>query len=183
ERILLKLAKGIPSLKHVVLAELEDASMKVVSARLGLDRDHAGYRLAELGIIILGCYLSLANRLKIRVDDDNAQDRVPILGAIQLIAGSAEVLAVHHDLRRALRVFARRVLPPKLLCARSKQHKLGEISVQYRQVRDLFLLEGGRDVGAICLQELSFAGGARNCIGCPPRPPRGTPLRLVYALD
>ena len=110
---------GLRDWNAVVLVELEDAAVKRVAARLGLHRHHAGGRLAELGVVVLRGDLRLADRLERRVDDDDAEDRIAVLGAVELIAGAAEMLAVDHRLRRALRVLARRVLPLQLLRARA----------------------------------------------------------------
>ena len=68
--------------------------MELVRARLGLHGDDTRRRLPELGVVVLRGDLRLADRLEVGVDDDDAEDRVAVLGAVELIARAAEVLAV-----------------------------------------------------------------------------------------
>ena len=109
----------------------------LVRARLGLHGDDARGGLAELGVVVLRGDLGLADRLQRRVDDDDAQDGVAVLGAVQLVAGAAEVLAVDHGLGGALRVLAGRVVPAEPLGARRQQDELGEVAVEDGQLGEL----------------------------------------------
>ena len=127
-------------------------------ARLRLHRHHARGRLAELGVVVLRGDLRLANRLEGRVDDDDAEDRIAVLGAVELIARAAEMLAVDHRLHRALRVLARRVLPAELLRAGRQQDELREVAIEHRQVGHLLRVECRRDVGAVGLEQRRTAG-------------------------
>ena len=68
------------------------------------------------------------------------------------------MLPVDHRLGGALRVFARRVLPPKLLRARRQQDELGKVAIEHRQVGNLFRIEVGGDIGAVGLQQRRSAG-------------------------
>ena len=88
------LRERIARLQAFVLEELEHAAVELLRARLGLHGDDAGGRLAELGVVVLRGDLGLADRLEGGIDDDDAEDRVAVLGAVELIAGAAEVLAV-----------------------------------------------------------------------------------------
>src|SRR5262249_28168911 len=97
-RILLELREGIASLQHVVLAEEKGRAVQIVRARSGRDRNDTGDGLAELSVIILRSDLGLADRLEVRIDDDDAQNRIAVLGSVQLITRAAEVLAVDHRL-------------------------------------------------------------------------------------
>ena len=141
QRIRRELRERIARLELVALEELEGAAVHGVGARLGLHRHDAGRRLAELGVVVLRRDLRFADRLQGRVDDDDAEDRIAVLGAVELIGRAAEVLAVHHRLRRALRVLAGGVLPPQLLRARRQQDELGEVAVEDRQVGELLGVE------------------------------------------
>ena len=87
-----RLRERVARLEAVALAELEARCRgTALRARLGLHRDDAGGRLAELGVVVLRGDLRLADRLEVRVDDDDAEDRVAVLGAVELVAGAAEV--------------------------------------------------------------------------------------------
>ena len=132
--------------------------MEVVRARLGLHRDDAGRRLPELRIVVLRRDLRFADRLEVRVDDDDPENRVAVLRAIELIAGAAEALAVHHRLRGTLRVLRRGVLPAELLRARREQDELREVPVEHRRFGQLPLVEGRRHVGAVSLEQRRSAG-------------------------
>src|ERR1044072_1635207 len=130
--------------------------MKFVSAMFVLHRHDSGDCLSELGIIILRRDLGFADRLEVRIDDDDAKNRIAGFCAVELIASPAEGVAADHDLRRALRVFAGRVLPLKLLRARRKQDELCEIPVEYGQIGDLLLLDGRGHVCPVGLEQLAY---------------------------
>ena len=157
EWIGLELREGVTRLEPVTLPELERAPVELVGPRLGLHRDHAGDGLPELGVVVLRRDLGLPNRVEVRVDDDDAENRVPILRAVELVAGPAEMLTVHHRLHRALRVLACGMLPLELLRARRQQDELGEIAVDDRQVRQLPPVERGRHVRAVGLEQRQSA--------------------------
>ena len=133
--------------------------MELVRSGTGLDRDDTRDRLPELGVVVLGGDLGLADRLERGVDHDDAEDGVAVLGPVELVPGAAEVLAVHHDLDRALRVLGGRVLPGLLLGSRREQQEPREVPIEHREIRDLPGLEARRHVGAVGLQELAARGG------------------------
>ena len=99
-----------------------------------------------------------------RVDDDDAENRVAVLGAVELIAGAAEVLAVDLRLRRPLRVLRRRVLPAHLLRARRQQDELGEVAIEHGQLGQLLGFEARRHVGAVGLEQRR-AAAHRHLLG------------------
>jgi len=148
-----ELRERIARLELVALEELEGAAVQRIGARLGLHRDHPCRGLAELGVVVLRGDLRFPDRLQGGIDDDDPEDRVAILGAVELVRGSAEMLAVHHRLRRPLRVLAGRMLPAQLLSARRQQDELGEVAVEDGEVGQLARVERGRDVGAIGTQQ------------------------------
>ena len=105
--------------------------MKFIAARLGLRRYVAGNRLAHLGVILLQRHLGFGNSVEVRVDDDDTQDWILVVGAVQLIVGSAEVLAVNENLLRRLRIFGARVGPTRQLLRTGRQQlELREVAVQ-----------------------------------------------------
>ena len=69
------------------------------------------HSLAELGIVVLGCDLGFFDRIQARIHDDDPENRILVVGAIQVVTGAAEVLAVHKDLLAALRILGGRVAP------------------------------------------------------------------------
>ena len=133
--------------------KLRRAAPQAVRARFGLDGDHARRRLSEFGVIVLRCDLRLLNGFDVRVDDDDPENRVAVFRSIKLITRAAEVLSVHHRLRRPLRVLAGRMLPLELLRAWREQNEFGEVVIQNRQIGDLFGVERRRHVGAIALEQ------------------------------
>ena len=137
ERIGLELRERVARLQRVVLEELEGAAAQRVGTRPRLHRDDAGDGQAELRVVVLRGDLRLADRLQRRVDDDDAEDRIAVVGAIELVVRAAEVLAVDHRLGRALRVLAGGVLPLQLLRAGREQQELGEVAIEHRQVGEL----------------------------------------------
>src|ERR1019366_5607456 len=131
----------------------------VVAARLGLHGDVSGDRLAHFSVVLLECDLGFRYSVKIRIDDNDAQNRVLVVGAVQLEVGSAEVLAVDEKLLAALRVFRRRVAPSgQFLRARRHQLKLSEIAVQGWHVLDVSLVVLDGNVRLVGLQLRRFAG-------------------------
>ena len=85
--------------------------MEFVAARFGLGGQDSSDGLAEFGVVVLSRHLRLSHRIQARVDDDDAQDGVLIVRAIQFVSGAAEVLAVDENLLTALRIFRGRVAP------------------------------------------------------------------------
>ena len=141
ERIPLELRERVARLELVVLVELERAAEQLVPAGLGLHRHDAGGRLPELRVVVLRGDLRFPIDSSVGIDDDDAQDGIAVLRAVELVTRAAEVLAVDHRLGGALRVFARRVLPLKLLRARRQQDELREVAIEHRQVGDLLRIE------------------------------------------
>ena len=111
-----RLRERIARLQRFILEELEPAAAERVRPGLGLHRNHTCRRLPELRVVILRRDLRLPDGLEIRVDDDDPEDWVAVLGAVKLVPGAAEMLPVHLRLCGSLRVLGRRVLPAELLC-------------------------------------------------------------------
>ena len=85
--------------------------MQIIAARLGLDRNQAGDSLAEFRVIILQRNLGLLNCLQVRVDDNDPENRILIVRAVQFKTRATEVLTVHENLLATLWVFGRSVAP------------------------------------------------------------------------
>ena len=132
--------------------------MKPVRPGLGLGRDDAGRCLTKLGVIIGGRDFGFGDRIEVGVDHDYAQNRVAVVGSIQLERGPAEVLSIHHDLTGLLGVLAGGVLPAQELGSGREELKVGEVAIEDRQVLDLFLAELCRDVCALGLQHGNCRG-------------------------
>ena len=64
--------------------EHESASVRIVCAGTGLCRHHARISLTKLRIVILRRNLRFGYRFERWVDDDDAEDWIPIVSAIQL---------------------------------------------------------------------------------------------------
>ena len=104
----------VARLVGVAGAEVVGAAVEVVGAGTGLRRHHGGNGLAQLGVEVLGGDLGLRHRIHGGIDDDDSQDRVLVVGAVQLEGGSAEGLAVDLNLLRSLRILIGRVGPAQL---------------------------------------------------------------------
>ena len=126
--------------------------MEVVGARLGLRRHHGRHGLAELGVEVLRCDLRLGDRVQRRIHDDDAQDRILIVCAVQLESGAAESLAINLDLLAGLRILIGGVAPAQLLCTRKKQLQAGKVAPGDRQIRNRLLVKYRGHVRAIGLQ-------------------------------
>src|SRR5258708_21378772 len=117
-RIGLKLRKGIARLGRVGEAKPEGAAVEVICTRFCLCSYNSCYRFSKFGIVILSSKLSLGYSVEVWVNDDNAENRILIVSAVQFISGSTEVLSLNENLLAALRILGRSVTPRKLLRAR-----------------------------------------------------------------
>ena len=76
------LAERIAGFENVVLQELKQRSVKLVRARLRLHLNHRSAGLRELRIVIGRGELEFLHRVDGRIDHDDAQHRVVIVGAV-----------------------------------------------------------------------------------------------------
>ena len=74
------------------------AAMEAVGSRTGLRSDDGRDSLAELGIEVLRGDLGLGHCIRRRVDNNDSENRVLVVGAVQLEGRSTERLAVNLDL-------------------------------------------------------------------------------------
>ena len=88
--IRLGLVKGVARLIRIGAPEPEAAAVNVIAARLGLRGHDTGDGLAELRIVILQCDLGFGDGVEIRIDDDDAEDGILIVGAVEFEGGAAE---------------------------------------------------------------------------------------------
>src|SRR2546423_1621170 len=126
--------------------------MQRIAARLRGYDHQAGRGTAKLGVVVLAAQASFCNRIERRIDDDDAEDRVLVVGSVQLETGTGKVLSVYLNLQTALRVLARRMVPTQTLGARGKQFISLEIAIEGRQVFQLVRREIGGHFGAVGLQ-------------------------------
>ena len=148
--------------------------MNVVAARLGLDGDQSSDSLAKFGVVVLKINFRLGNCVEVGIDDDDSQNGILVISSIQLVAGSAEVLAVDEDLLRTLRILGGCVSPTyQLLRARREQLELREVAVEDRQLRYILLVELDGNVGTVGfelrrfrrhLHGFSLRAGLQRCI-------------------
>ena len=152
------MSKGIASLLAIATIVVEAAAMEFVGAGLGLDGDHASGGFAELRVVVLKRDLGFLDGVEVRVDDDDSQNGILVVGAIELEGSAAEVLAVHEDLLRALRVLGRGVAPSDdFLRAGGEKLEVGEVAIENRQVFDVFRVEFDGNVSAVGLELLDLA--------------------------
>ncbi len=114
--------------------------------------------LAEFRVVVLGRDFGFRHRVQTRVDDDDPQNRILIVSAVQFISGTAEVLSVYEDLFAALRILRGCVAPAQDLGSRRKQFQALEVSVEYWKFRQLFSAKLDRDIGAVGFELRRFAG-------------------------
>src|SRR3989441_442879 len=100
------LAEGVARVHEAVLQELEEAAVIFVGARFGFDLNDRAAGLRVLGVVVAGGVLEFAHRIDGRVDNDDAEDRIVVVGAVNHEVRGAEVLPVVIDLNAALRIFA-----------------------------------------------------------------------------
>ncbi len=132
--------------------------MQRIAPGLGRHDHQAGRGAAELGIVVLAAQAGFRDRIERRVDDYDAQDRVLVVGSVQLETGAGEMLSVHLNLQTALRVLARRMIPTQALGSGCKQLIGLEVAVEGRQVFQLMRREVGGNLGAIRLQQRRHCG-------------------------
>src|ERR1700730_6429871 len=106
--------------------------MYFVGARFCLGSHNGADGLSKFGVVVLRSDLYLVNGVEVGVNHDDSEDRVLVVGTVQLKAGSGEVLAVRQNLPRTLRVFAGGVAPALDLRAWRQQLKGCEIPVENR---------------------------------------------------
>ena len=127
--------------------------MEIVGARTGLRGHDSRHGLAQLGIVVLRGDLGFGYRIHWRIDDDDSENRILVVGAVQFEGCSAECLAVHLNLLRCLRVFIGGVRPAENLGARKQKLQVGEVLVADRKAGNLLLVENGGHVGLFSLQK------------------------------
>ena len=94
----LALRKGIARKIGVGALEIEERPVKFVGARLGLGSHDGPDGLAEFGVVVLRSNLHFVNGIEVRIDDDDAEDGILVIGAVQFEAGSCEMLTIRQDL-------------------------------------------------------------------------------------
>src|SRR5580698_68291 len=119
---------------RIALTVVKGAAVEGVGPGFRLRRDNGRNRFAEFRVEILRCNLCFRNCIQCWIDDDDSEDRILVVSAIQLIGNATERLSVNLDLLAALRILISGVRPGQLLCARQQQLETGEISVCERQV-------------------------------------------------
>ncbi len=136
----------------------EAAAVEFVDARLDLNRDRTGDGFADFRVEILVSDLGFLNGVQVRIDDDNPEDGILVIGTVEFEGRAAEVLAVHHDLLAALGVFCGGVAPAdELLRAGRKQLEVCKVAIQDGKVFDIFLIETDGDVRAVRLDLRNFS--------------------------
>ena len=147
EGIFRKLCEGIPSLISVRATEPEPASVNVIAARFSLGGNDAGHCLAEFRVIVLQRYFSFGHCVQIRINHDDSENRILIVGAVEFERSSAEVLALREYLLAALGILG---------CSVAPSHNLLRAWRQQLDLRDVLFVECHRDVGAIGLELRRF---------------------------
>ena len=85
--------------------------MEIVRAGLRLNFHDACGRFARLRIVVLQRDFCFANRVQVRIHNDNPENRILVVCAIEFEVCPAKVLAIHENLPAALRIFRGRVAP------------------------------------------------------------------------
>src|SRR6267378_2266566 len=105
------LREGVTGEVGVRALEVKDRTVELVGAGFGLGSHHSADGLAEFSIVVLGGDLDFIDRLEVGVDYDDPQNRVLVVGAVQLEGRAREVLPLSQDLLRPLGVLAGGVVP------------------------------------------------------------------------
>ena len=80
--------------------------MELVGARLGLHFDDSRGALAGFSVVVLQSYFGFLNGVEVRIDYDDAKDRILVVGTVEFKAGAGKVLPVDVNLPAALRIFS-----------------------------------------------------------------------------
>src|SRR5690349_13869556 len=140
--------------------------MEIIGTGLGLNLNQTSDGLTGLGVVILESNLGFADGVEVGIDNDNAENWILVIGAVELKVGSREVLAIDENLAAALGIFSGRVAPAdELLGAGREQLKVGEVAIQDWEFRNIGLVKLDVHVGAVSLKLRNFAGdfhGLRN---------------------
>src|ERR1700693_4610249 len=118
KRIRRELSKWIARLQGIRAPILEGRPVEAIAARSGLSCYQPGDGLAEFGIIILRRDFLFRNCVQVRINHSNSDDRILVVGSVQLVAGSKWQLPIHLDLLTALRVLRFADIPTDITCAR-----------------------------------------------------------------
>ena len=109
-------------------------AMFLIASRLRLNRNDARHSLAKLGIVVPQRDFRFLNGVQVRIDDDDSENRILIVGSVQFKSRAAEVLAVHENLLSALRIFRGGMAPAdQFLSSGGQQFERREVAVQDRQ--------------------------------------------------
>ena len=112
--------KEVPRLELVTLEELERASVKLIRARLRLRADDPGGR-TEFRVVIGRRHFGFSDGFECRIDDDETQQRIVIVRAVEQVRRPGEALAVDDLAIRPLWILARRRLGRRRLYTRGQQ--------------------------------------------------------------
>src|SRR3984957_7022032 len=107
------LREGIAGQVGIPGAEVIRRAMEVVRSRLGLHGLNSGNSFAQLGVEVLRGDLGVGDGIKLRIHDDDTQNGILVVSAVQLVRHAAKGLSVDLNLARCLRVFIGRVGPAK----------------------------------------------------------------------
>src|SRR5207253_1479361 len=110
-RIWILVGKRIACLESVAAAKAEGGPVEAVATGFRLRCDNPGNRLPKLCVVVLAGDLGFGYGIERRIDHDNPEDRVAIVGPIQLEASTTKGLAVDFGLQAVLRIFAGGVCP------------------------------------------------------------------------
>jgi hypothetical protein len=148
--------------------------VELIGARFCLHGLHRGDSLSELRVEILGGDLGFRHGLVVWIDDNDAENGVLIVGAIQGIVHAAERLAINLNLLGTLWVLVGRVGPTKLHRTRQQQLQVGEVMVRDGQCFEVLRRVSDGHVRAIRLELWDgiridrdyFVGGADGKDNC-----------------
>src|SRR5712691_11104501 len=102
-----RILRGIDRIQVVEVA----SPVEFVAPGLGLSSHDASQGFAELSVVVLGCDFGLGHRIQTGVHNNDTENRILVIGAVQLVSRATEVLAVHEDLLAALRILRGGVAP------------------------------------------------------------------------
>src|ERR1700691_5239783 len=154
----------------VAFTIVEESSVEGIGARFGLHRLHRGDSLPELSVKILGGDLGFRHGLVVWIDDNDAENGILIVRAVQGIVHAAERLAINLNLLGTLWVLVGRVGPTKLHRTRQQQLQIGKVMVRDGQCFEVLRRVGDRHISPVRLElrhRISvdgdhFAGGANR---------------------
>ena len=161
----LQVGERVSRVELVVTEVFKQRSVEPVGSRLGGGLHHGSGGLAKFRVVVAGGHLEVLQRVKVGVDDGDAQDGAVVFRSVDQKSVGKEKLAVHVYLDAALWILARSMLPPVHLRPGHHQEQFGQIPVENRKLFEFAPRQRRAHLGTVSLEHgrlSSHVDGARS---------------------